>query len=101
MQIDLASLFAFLNSLPLVRSLPAGVKRFLGTVLTVAVAIAGVLAAVTALGPTLHLGLADQTYLATATSVLSAVIVELKLVTQTAAAKQAAARQKVGSTPLR
>ncbi len=93
MQINLASLFAFLNSLPLVRSLPASVKRFLGTVLTVAVAIASVLAVVTAIGPTLHLGLADQAYFATATSVLTAVIVELKLVTQTAAAKQASAQK--------
>jgi len=101
MKVNFASLFTFLNSLPLVRNLSVGVKRFLGTVLTVAVALAGVLAVVVATGPTLHIGMTDQTYLVAAASVLSAVITELKLVTQTAAAKQNAATQAAALTAAR
>ena len=93
MTVDLAGLFTFLNSLPIVRNLPGGVKRFLGSVLTVLVGLAAVLAVVSATGPALHIPTTDLTYISTATAVSSAVINELRVVLGQTAAKQAAAKE--------
>jgi hypothetical protein len=92
MTINLAALLSFLQSLPVVRNLPTSVKKVLGDILTVAVALAGVLAVVVAVGPTLHVGVAYQSYFVAAASVLSAVIALIRRETVTVAAKQAAAQ---------
>ncbi len=91
MSLNVAALVDFLNSLPIISKLPTGVKKFLGDVITVAVALVSVLAVVAAVGPTLHLGATDQSYIVAASSVLSAVIALLRRQVQATAAAQKAA----------
>jgi len=91
MSINLAALLSFLQSLPVIRNLPTGVKKVLGDILTVAVSLVAVLAVVVAVGPTLHVSALDQSYVVAAGSVLSAVIALLRRETVAVAAKQAAA----------
>jgi hypothetical protein len=87
---NLSALLSFLNSLPLIRNLPKGAKKFLGDVLTVCVALSTVLAIVIAVGPSFHVSIAEQADLVTGASILAAAIAQLRRQLQTKAAKQAA-----------
>ena len=90
MKVNLAALLSFLNSLPLVRNLPTKVKKVLGDILSVAVALAAVLSVAVALAPSLHIGAVDQSYLVAAGSFLAAAIALLRREVQATAARQVA-----------
>lgn len=68
----------FLNELPVVRSIPASVKKVLGDVLSVAVVIVSVLAVAVGFGVNLHLPATDLGYLTAAASVGTALVAALR-----------------------
>jgi len=81
-----------LSELPVVRSIPAPVKKILGDVLTVAVSILGVLAVVAAFGVNLHVPATDLGYVTAATSVLTALVAAIRREVAANVAKAKAAK---------
>ena len=87
-----AELVLVLNNLPVVRSIPANVKRVLGDVLSVAVVVLSVLGVATGFGLQLHVPATDIGYLTAATSVGTALVAALRREIGTAVAAKQAAR---------
>ncbi len=88
-----AELVLVLNDLPVVRSIPAPVKRVLGDVLQVAVVILSVLAVAVGFGLQIHLPATDIGYLTAAASVGTALVAALRREIGAAVAAKQAARQ--------
>jgi hypothetical protein len=91
-KVNLAALVAFLNSLPIVRNLPVGVKKVLGDIITVGTALTATLAAFVNFTSLVHITVPDMAYVVAAGSIVSALVALARRETQATAAKQAAAQ---------
>lgn len=87
-----AELVLVLNNLPVVRSIPANVKKVLGDALQVAVVLLSVLGVAVAFGLQVHAPATDIGYLTAAVSVVSAIVAALRREVGTAVAAKQAAR---------
>lgn len=92
MTVNLAALVAFLNSLPVVRNLPVGVKKVLGDVVTVGSSLTATLAVFINFTNLVHVTVPDLAWVVAAGSVVSALVALARRETETTAAKQAAAQ---------
>jgi hypothetical protein len=82
-----------LSELPVIKSIPAPVKKILGDVLTVLVSVSAVLAIVAAAGVNLHLPATDLAWITLGASVTSGLVAAIRrqLAAQVAAVKAARA----------